>query len=222
MTKQTYEPGNADIGPQMAEDQVQRGPGRGHVHHPGLHGAGRADGRQAQLPAAARRLQRRHRPDDADRPAQGVLQGQGTVVADRRDRHRRLPAAHRRHLQQLGQAVPADPRTVHPEAALRRQRRVRDGRRVHVRAGAPEGGEEPHAAVDRQRGRDRQAVRPGLVPFAYAKDEHSGYTGTQIGVIKGGAIKLSGSPQTTDDGSGAITDYSGSQPSAPANGIPAG
>src|SRR6185437_13446487 len=48
---------------------------------------------------------------------------------------------------------------------------------------------------------------PGLIPFAYAKDNHSGYTGAQIGVIKGGAIKLSGAPQTTDDGTGAITDY---------------
>jgi ABC-type branched-subunit amino acid transport system substrate-binding protein len=63
---------------------------------------------------------------------------------------------------------------------------------------------------------------PGLVPFRYSKDNHSGYTGTQIGVIKGGAIKLTGSPQTTDDGTGAITDYSGTQPEAPTNGIPTG
>jgi branched-chain amino acid transport system substrate-binding protein len=63
---------------------------------------------------------------------------------------------------------------------------------------------------------------PGLVPFRYAKGNHSGYTGTQIGVIKGGAIKLQGSPQTTDDAGGAITDSSSSPTEAPANGVPTG
>jgi branched-chain amino acid transport system substrate-binding protein len=63
---------------------------------------------------------------------------------------------------------------------------------------------------------------PGLVPFRYAKDNHSGYTGTQIGVIKGGAVKLQGSRQTTDDGGGAISNASGGHTDAPANGIPTG
>ena len=61
---------------------------------------------------------------------------------------------------------------------------------------------------------------PGLVPFAFSSTSHAGYTGVQIGVIKGTAIKLLGTPMTTDDGSGAITPYTTAQPTAPANGIP--
>jgi ABC-type branched-subunit amino acid transport system substrate-binding protein len=64
---------------------------------------------------------------------------------------------------------------------------------------------------------------PGLVPFRYGKNgSHAGYTGTQIGVIKGGAIKLQGQPMTTDDASGAITPVTGGQQNAPANGVPSG
>jgi branched-chain amino acid transport system substrate-binding protein len=61
---------------------------------------------------------------------------------------------------------------------------------------------------------------PGLVPFRFSKDNHSGYTGTQIGVIKGGKIVMQGKPLVTDDASGAISAYGGSQPEAPANGVP--
>jgi ABC-type branched-subunit amino acid transport system substrate-binding protein len=61
---------------------------------------------------------------------------------------------------------------------------------------------------------------PGLVPFGYSSTDHSGYTGTQIGIIKGLLIKPVGEPLTTDDGSGAITPYTTAQPAAPANGIP--
>jgi len=63
---------------------------------------------------------------------------------------------------------------------------------------------------------------PGLVPFRYSADSHDGFTGAQIGVIKGDAVELTGKPQTTDDGSGAIQEYTTTQPEAPANGIPAG
>jgi branched-chain amino acid transport system substrate-binding protein len=61
---------------------------------------------------------------------------------------------------------------------------------------------------------------PGLVPFAFSGSSHAGYTGVQIGVIKGTAIKLLGQPMTTDDGTGPITPYTTAQPPAPANGIP--
>ena len=61
---------------------------------------------------------------------------------------------------------------------------------------------------------------PGLVPFRYSSSSHAGFTGTQVGVIKGTTISLSGSPQTTDDGSGAVTPFTGTQPTAPANGVP--
>jgi ABC-type branched-subunit amino acid transport system substrate-binding protein len=61
---------------------------------------------------------------------------------------------------------------------------------------------------------------PGLVPFGYSATSHSGFTGTQMGIIKGLAIKLLGTPLVTDDGNGAITPYTTPQPTAPANGIP--
>ncbi|HWA64838.1 MAG TPA: ABC transporter substrate-binding protein [Mycobacteriales bacterium] len=61
---------------------------------------------------------------------------------------------------------------------------------------------------------------PGLVPFGYSASDHSGYIGTQIGIIKGLAISPVGTPETTDDGSGPITPYTTAQPTAPANGIP--
>jgi branched-chain amino acid transport system substrate-binding protein len=62
---------------------------------------------------------------------------------------------------------------------------------------------------------------PGLVPFAFSSSDHSGYTGTQIGTIKGLVIDLTGTPEVTDDtSSGGITAYTTAQPAAPANGIP--
>jgi hypothetical protein len=62
---------------------------------------------------------------------------------------------------------------------------------------------------------------PGLVPFGFSSSDHSGYTGAQIGIVKGLGINLVGQPETTDDGSGAITPYTTAQPTAPSNGIPA-
>jgi hypothetical protein len=63
---------------------------------------------------------------------------------------------------------------------------------------------------------------PGLVPFAFSSSDHSGYTGSQMGVIHGLTISLLGQPETTDDGTGAIQPYTTAQPAAPANGIPTG
>jgi ABC-type branched-subunit amino acid transport system substrate-binding protein len=61
---------------------------------------------------------------------------------------------------------------------------------------------------------------PGLVPFGFSGSSHAGYTGAQIGIIKGTAIKLLGTPMTTDDGTGALKPYTTAQPPAPASGIP--
>jgi hypothetical protein len=61
---------------------------------------------------------------------------------------------------------------------------------------------------------------PGTVPFRFSSTSHAGFTGAQIGIVTGEAIKLTGSPMTTDDGSGAITVSTATQPTAPANGIP--
>jgi ABC-type branched-subunit amino acid transport system substrate-binding protein len=61
---------------------------------------------------------------------------------------------------------------------------------------------------------------PGTVPFRYSSSSHAGFTGAQIGIIKGTVITFQGKPMTTDDGSGAVQVFSGSQPTAPSNGIP--
>ena len=62
---------------------------------------------------------------------------------------------------------------------------------------------------------------PGLVPFRYSKDSHAGYTGVAISKIEGGETKIVGKPMVTDDGGGDITEYTGAPAKAPANGIPA-
>jgi branched-chain amino acid transport system substrate-binding protein len=62
---------------------------------------------------------------------------------------------------------------------------------------------------------------PGLMPFAYSSDDHSGYTGTQIDVVKKGVAIPTGPVYTTDDSNGPLTEYTTAQPDAPANGLPA-
>jgi ABC-type branched-subunit amino acid transport system substrate-binding protein len=61
----------------------------------------------------------------------------------------------------------------------------------------------------------------GIVPFAFSASSHAGFTGAQIGVIKGTAIELKGQPVTTDDGSGPLTPYTTAQQPAP-SGVPTG
>ena len=63
---------------------------------------------------------------------------------------------------------------------------------------------------------------PGLVPYRYSSSSHAGFTGVEVGTIKSGALVVTGTPMTTDDGSGAITPYTQQQPAAPGNGVPAG
>jgi ABC-type branched-subunit amino acid transport system substrate-binding protein len=60
---------------------------------------------------------------------------------------------------------------------------------------------------------------PGLVPYRFSKSSHAGFTGAQIGVINNGSIHLQGQPLTTDDGSGSITPYTQSQPSPTQAGV---
>lgn len=62
---------------------------------------------------------------------------------------------------------------------------------------------------------------PGLVPFAYSAADHSGFIGTQVVVVKDGVATPTGSVYTTDDSTGALTAFTGTQPEAPANGLPA-
>jgi len=61
---------------------------------------------------------------------------------------------------------------------------------------------------------------PGLVPFRFSKDDHSGYNGVQVVTVQNGVGHTTGSIYTTDDGSGALSAYSKSQPTAPSNGLP--
>ena len=61
---------------------------------------------------------------------------------------------------------------------------------------------------------------PGLVPFRYSADSHAGYTGAQLGKLENGALVISGDPLTTDDASGDITPSTEAPPDAPANGVP--
>ena len=62
---------------------------------------------------------------------------------------------------------------------------------------------------------------PGLTPFRYSKDSHAGFTGTRLGTIKGGAVMPQGDALTTDDGDGPITAFTEAPAEAPANGVPA-
>lgn len=61
---------------------------------------------------------------------------------------------------------------------------------------------------------------PGIVPTRFSKDDHSGYAGVGIGVVKDGAFTLTGEPQTTDTGDGPIEAYTGGQEPPPSNGVP--
>lgn len=61
---------------------------------------------------------------------------------------------------------------------------------------------------------------PGLVPTRFSKDNHSGYSGVQMGTIKDGAIQLTGEPMTTDTGDGPIDNYTDGQEPPPSNGVP--
>src|SRR5271155_5613551 len=63
---------------------------------------------------------------------------------------------------------------------------------------------------------------PLVAPYAYSMTDHNGVTGAFIGVINNGVITPEGPVQVTDPSStGAITTYSGTEPQAPASGIPA-
>jgi ABC-type branched-subunit amino acid transport system substrate-binding protein len=63
---------------------------------------------------------------------------------------------------------------------------------------------------------------PLVAPYAYSMTDHDGVTGAYIGVINNGALTPEGPILVTDtSATGAITSYTGTQPTAPASGIPA-
>jgi ABC-type branched-subunit amino acid transport system substrate-binding protein len=61
---------------------------------------------------------------------------------------------------------------------------------------------------------------PGVTPFRYSKDSHAGFTGTRMGIIKNGAVVPQGTALTTDDGDGSIQPVTEAPVEAPANGVP--
>jgi hypothetical protein len=58
------------------------------------------------------------------------------------------------------------------------------------------------------------------VPFRFSADDHSGYAGTQVVQIHNGVPQTVGPVYTTDDGDGALEEYTASPPEAPSNGLP--
>jgi branched-chain amino acid transport system substrate-binding protein len=60
-----------------------------------------------------------------------------------------------------------------------------------------------------------------VAPYAYSSSDHAGITGAYMAMIDNGALKPIGPVQVTDTSpTGAITTFSGTQPAAPASGIP--
>ena len=60
-----------------------------------------------------------------------------------------------------------------------------------------------------------------VAPYAYSSSDHAGITGAYMAMIDTGALKPIGPVQVTDTSpTGAITTFSGTQPAAPASGIP--
>ncbi|MCW2930866.1 MAG: livK [Actinomycetia bacterium] len=63
---------------------------------------------------------------------------------------------------------------------------------------------------------------PVVAPYAYSMTDHDGVTGAYIGVVTNGVLTQQGPVLTTDtSATGAITSYTGTEPQAPASGIPA-
>jgi hypothetical protein len=66
------------------------------------------------------------------------------------------------------------------------------------------------------------AQGPLIAPYAYSATDHDGVTGAYIGVINNGVLAQEGPVLTTDtSASGTITPYTGTEPAAPASGVPA-
>jgi ABC-type branched-subunit amino acid transport system substrate-binding protein len=63
---------------------------------------------------------------------------------------------------------------------------------------------------------------PDIAPYAYSATDHDGATGAYIGTIMNGVLVQQGPVYTTDTTpTGAVTAMTGTQPPAPASGIPA-
>ena len=123
--------------------------------------------------------------------------------------------------QQLDPAVQQDPQPVPAEAAAGRQRRLRPGRRLHVRSGHVQGRAEPDPAGPDQR--DQRGPDPGPVGGAVRllqdqpRRHHRRLHGR--GQERRAVADRAG-PGDRHQRGGAVTTYSTTQPPAPASGIP--
>ena len=201
VTRQTYEPGNTDIGPQMAKIKASGAEVVASFSIPAYTALQLLAGVKLDFHPQMVVSQRRRGPDDADRPAEVVLQGRGGRVADRRHRHRRLPAAARRRLQQLDRAVRQDPRPVHPEAPQGRQRAATGWRwRTRSSTRSRQAGANP-TRQDLVDTLEKGGMKgPGLVPYRFSAESHAGFTGVQMGKIDGRRLRArgpAGRPPTT-------------------------
>jgi len=61
---------------------------------------------------------------------------------------------------------------------------------------------------------------PGLTPLQFSKDNHSGYSGLRMAKVTGGKQLPFGPVYVSDDGAGAVTEFTGAAAAPPANGIP--
>jgi branched-chain amino acid transport system substrate-binding protein len=65
------------------------------------------------------------------------------------------------------------------------------------------------------------AQGPAVAPFAYSATDHSGITGSYLGVINNGVLVQQGPVYVTDTSpTGPVTASTGTQPAAPASGMP--
>ncbi|MET7391365.1 ABC transporter substrate-binding protein [Streptomyces sp. NPDC005529] len=61
---------------------------------------------------------------------------------------------------------------------------------------------------------------PGLAPYSFSRDSHAGFSGSQIASIQGNKLVLQGHPLTTDGGTGPVTPFTSTPANPPADGIP--
>ena len=122
---------------EMAAMQAAGVAGRGQLLDPGVHRDRAGVGGEHRLPPGLRGQQRRRRPAHPHRhPHRRLARRHAAGGVAHRDDQRRVPAAGRRQRQPVDHAVQVDQGPVRAEPAVGRQRALRRGLRVHVRAGA--------------------------------------------------------------------------------------
>ena len=186
--RETYEPGNTDIGPQMAKIKASGAQVLAMFTIPAYTALASSPALKLNYHPQLVVSQRRLGPDHADRPAEGVLEGQGRRRPHQRHPDRRLPAADHGHVQRL-------------DRRCSRRSTTRTSRSCPTTATSGTASGWPTRSPPRCRTRrnpTRQSIvdaveknklaGPGVVPFRFSSDSHAGYAGTQLASIKDGAV----------------------------------